>query len=113
MESVDGSVYAIFKKKSSITQTVSGLIPGSKYALSWSQRGRPWNNYAGNDINLSIGDLPIYTQDGISDKGSWESKTSDVFTATSDTAELKIWTTNPLGGDRSVFVDAISVNKVD
>ncbi len=109
--SVDGLVFGIFQKVSSIEQTVSDLVPGRIYAVSWSQRGRK-NGGSGNDINVSLGGSTLYSETDIVDKGQWEAKISTKFEATSKTAVLKFWTTNPKGGDRTVFIDAISITKV-
>jgi hypothetical protein len=107
-DSVDGDVYAIFQMESSIRQTLFGLVPGQTYTISWSQRARI--NYGGfNDINFSYGDEDIYSKEIVSSP-DWVTETGD-FTAGDVDAILKIWTTNPLGGDCSTFIDNIVITK--
>ncbi len=110
VDSVDGTVYAIFQRDSSIEQEITNLVPGSVYVVNWSQRGR--QNYGSvNDIHISLDGSNVYSQSSVP-KGPREAKSSAQFNANSVSALLKIWSTNPGGGDRTVFIDAISVNKV-
>ena len=104
-----GTVDAIVQRDASIEQEITNLVPGSVYVGNWSQRGR--QNYGFNDIHISLDGSNVYSQSSVP-KGPWEAKISSEFTATSVSALLKIWSTNPGGGDRTVFIDAISVNKV-
>jgi hypothetical protein len=107
---VDGVVYAIFQRESSIEQTLSGLVSGQRYTISWSQKGRPIRVEGnGNDINFSYDGVTIYFETNIVNT-SWESKSAE-FTA-SDEGILKIWTTNPLTGDRATFIDNIVLAQI-
>jgi hypothetical protein len=106
-QSIDGDVYAIFQRESSIQQTLSGLVTGQDYTITWFQQGRT-NRKANLDIYFSYGGLTIYQETNIVNK-SWESKSAE-FTA-SDGGILKIWTENPFEGDRTMFIDKIVLTK--
>jgi hypothetical protein len=104
----DGAVYVVLQTVASIEQHVT-VVPGTTYTVKWKQRGRP-GGLALNDINVSLGGTSIYTQANIADNG-WNVKTSSAWTAPTGVTSpiLKFYSTNPQGGDHSVFIDNISI----
>jgi hypothetical protein len=109
IESVDGDVYAIFQKKACIHQTLSGLVPGQRYDISWSHRGRDSNTeQKPNDINFHYGNQKIYDEEV--ENTDWEEKSGD-FTAGDNDEILKICSTNPYGTESTTFVDNIIIKK--
>ena len=97
----------------SIQQTVP-VIPGTGYTISWYERGRPAPPNAGwgpnNDLNVSVNGASVYNETNIADTGSWVAK-SATWTAPAGitSAIVKFYSTNPLGGDHTVFIDNTSM----
>jgi len=110
-----GEVFAILQRESLIKQNVTGLIQGKQYTVSLSRRDKK-NGFGGNNIRVSLGGKEVYSEDGITYKregysdGEWVKKTSSAFTAVSDVAELKIWSTSK-GSAIAVFIDNVSVQE--
>jgi len=105
--SVEGSVYAILRRDASISQNISGLVIGAAYQVSWYQQG---NSKKLNNIFVSLGGKTVWGERlVVTNPSYWEANTSAEFTATSSTAELKIWTES-LSKRHAVFIDAVSVH---
>jgi hypothetical protein len=117
----DQSVYAVFQSGASMQQSVT-VVPGGVYTVSWYERGRPieqpgqdpsLNGNGGNDLNVSLNGTSVYNETNIVDTGAWVAKTSTPWTAPAGvtTAILKFYSTNPLGGDHTVFIDNVSMSR--
>jgi len=109
----DGDVYAVLQSVASVQQSVT-VVPGGVYTVSWKERGRVgWPEGAKNDLNVSINGTSVYTETNITDTGAWVSKTSSPWTAPAGitTAILKFYSTNPMTGDHSVFIDNVSMSR--
>ena len=91
-------------------QDISGFEVGKTYQVSWAEADRPGTSGENTlrvliDSNV-VGTLHTVTND------NWVVQTSNTFTATSTTHTLKFDATNAQGGDRSVFIDAVSITEV-
>ncbi len=105
-----GSQVAFVQSLGTITQTLSGFTPGKAYTLSYlaAQRGNP---YGGETWNVKLDNTVIQTN---STPGSNSFTTSSVnFTATASSHSLAFVGTNLSGGDRSVFIDNVSITQRD
>lgn len=99
-----GNQYGFLQGSSSISEAVSGFVPGQNYELTWLQSYRA-QTASGNTMTVVLDDgLP--TQQVISPlqevtDSNWAQETSDVFTATKDSYTLTFLTTNAIGNDQT------------
>lgn len=100
-----------FLQGSSIMQTISGFELGASYSVSWFEQTR-LNGGGSNDLAVYIDGVPV-TSSHIVGNTSWAGQTSTDFIATSTSHTLEFRTTNPLGGDRTTFIDDVFFNFVD
>ncbi len=101
------SVFTVLQGSASVQQQLTSLQVGVTYQLSWMQRGRA-GALGLNNINVYVGGALLYSELNIADTGVWVSK-SAVWTATTSTAVLLFQSTNPAGGDHTVFIDAVAI----
>ena len=106
-----GSQNAILQGAVWISQSVSGFEVGKKYTVSWAEADRA-TPYGQNNFNVSLGGTVVATAH-IAASTSWEVKTSSEFTATSTTHTLQFEAFNTGGGDKSVFIDSISIEVIE
>jgi len=102
-----GSQNGILQRVETISQSVSGFEVGKKYRVTWAEADRA-DPYGGNTLRVLIDDTVVGSLHTVTND-AWVVQTSDVFTATSTTHTIKFDATNTQGGDRSVFLDSISV----
>lgn len=100
-----------FLQGSSIIQTISGFELGASYSVSWFEQTR-LNGGGSNDLAVYIDGAPVFGSHIVGNP-SWVGQTSSDFIATSTTHTLEFRTSNPLGGDRTTFIDDVYFNFVD
>lgn len=100
-----------FLQGSSIVQTISGFELGASYSVSWFEQTR-LNGGGSNDLAVLIDGVPVFGSHIVGNT-SWIGQTSTDFIATSTSHTLEFRTTNPLGGDRTTFIDDVFFNFVD
>jgi hypothetical protein len=95
VESDAGDFYVFIVEGSVIKQTITGLIIGRSYTVSWSQRTfYGFDTVEGGIISVFIGVRNVYPN-GVIGTLDWVSQTSEDYVAVSDTAELIFSTPNP------------------
>ena len=92
----DGTVVAFLQNVSSISQTLTGLVAGTTYTISFDLSHRP--GYGQNDVALSFDGTSIFDLTPTSD--SWTTYTAS-FTATGTSGLLSFATNNPFGDNDS------------
>ena len=105
----NGQVFLGLQMVQSISQTISGLVPGGGYNVTWWQRARPTK--VGNDINVSLGGTLVYNETNITVSSSWTQRTSSSWISPGTSVVLQFYTTNPLGTDTTTFIDNVSISR--
>jgi len=103
----EGVQAAFVQELGTISQTLSGLTPGTNYTIIYSaaQRG---TGEGGESWNVTIDGTVIATNNPGSSATSYVNYTAR-FTATSTTHTLAFVGTDLAGGDRTVFIDNVMV----
>jgi len=101
----DGTQAAFLQQTGTISQSVSGFTPGKTYALNYSAAQRS-ANLGGNSWNVKIDGTVIQSN---SPGATSYFPYSTTFVATAATHTLTFAGTDLAGGDRSVFIDNVSL----
>jgi len=102
----EGSQNSVLQQTASIWQNISGLVSGKNYRVSWFEASR--SGSGSNDLQVWIDSMVVGALHVVSDV-NWVEKTSDMFTATSNSHTLTFDALNSGGGDRSLFLDSVSI----
>lgn len=103
-----------------VSRTLQGLSPGATYQISFLQSGRTGvftstfsNANAGNDLRIAVQGRFVYSAVNILPLNNmdWRAKVTSRFIAPWYDPTLTLLASNPLGGDRAVFVDNVVVTK--
>ncbi|QJE96916.1 DUF642 domain-containing protein [Luteolibacter luteus] len=105
-----GSQVAFIQQNGTITQTLTGFTAGKAYTLNYlaAQRG---GSYGGQTWDVKIGSS-IIQSNNVPGSTSFTSHTAN-FVATGSSQTLSFVGTNINGGDRSVFIDNVSITPRD
>ena len=105
----EGVQAAFLQTYSTISQTLSGFVPGTNYTITYlaAQRSSPQNG--GQTWNVTIDGAVIKTNNPGPAPTSYTAYTAN-FTATAATHFLAFVGTDLNGGDNTVFIDNISFN---
>jgi hypothetical protein len=107
----DGNQAGLLQFQSTISQVLNGFAAGTTYVVRFLAEGRATQNGA-NDLRVSI-DGTTLTFGGASSltpgTGSFSTFTSDPFTVAAGTHVLTFAGLDTLGGDRTSFIDDVSV----
>lgn len=105
-----GSQAAFVQNLGTITQTLSGFTPGKAYTLTYlaAQRG---GSYGGQTWDVKIGNTVIQSNNNPGNT-SFTCHTVN-FTASAASQTLSFVGTNLNGGDRTVFIDHVSITPRD
>ncbi|MBT3295394.1 MAG: fibronectin type III domain-containing protein [Verrucomicrobia bacterium] len=108
-----GDQFAYLQGGASVSQTLSGLIPGNRYYLTFSESYRtamdPDNDLAVIiDEGLGSEDTIYYTS--AVNNTAWETRQTEIFTAGKSSYSLTFRAIKPLaGGDRTTIIDGVVV----
>jgi hypothetical protein len=117
------NVYLGIQNDASISQSITGLIPGARYSVSFYMNARP-GGLDGNNLNVNIGGTPaatggtidggttIYTNASVGSTTNWQYITTTAWTATAASMPL-IFGSTSAGPNRTVFLDQIRLNSLD
>lgn len=105
-QALDGSALLAIRLTASASQQLVGLTVGATYVVTFSYASR-YGGGGGNNLIVSVGGQTIWSA-GQVNPGQWATA-SATWTATAATATLQFAATNPLGGDRTTFLDKVSV----
>jgi len=94
-----------FLQGSSISQTIAGFEIGASYSVHWLEQTRT-NGGGSNDLAVQIDGNTVAASHIVSNP-DWVAMNSIDFVATSTSHLLSFVTTNPLGGDRTTFIDDV------
>jgi len=102
----NGTQVAFVQNLGTITRSLTGFVPGKSYTLGYfaAQRG---GMYGGQTWNVKI-DSNVIQTNGVGSTSFTYFQTN--FTATSSTHVLQFAGTNLNGGDRTVFIDNVSLS---
>jgi hypothetical protein len=105
-----GSQVAFVQNLATITQTISGFTPGKTYTLNYlaAQRGNP---YGGQTWDVKIGSTVIQSNT-VPGSTSFTCHSAN-FVASAASQTLSFVGTNLSGGDRTVFIDNITLTPSD
>jgi hypothetical protein len=118
------SVYFGIQQQGSMSQAITGLIPGARYSVSFYMTGRAVS-LDGNNLNVRIGGNPaatggtidggttIYMNASVGSTTNWQYITTSTWTATATSMTITFASTNPLGGDRTVLLGNIQLNVIE
>ncbi|MBN2161837.1 MAG: DUF642 domain-containing protein [Pontiellaceae bacterium] len=103
----EGGQVAFVQSYGTISQTVSGFMPGETYTVSYqaAQRSGP-DQHGGESWNVMIDNTVIQSNDP---GGAGYAFYSATFTASSTSHVLKFVGTDLAGGDNTVFIDNVTV----
>ncbi|MEK7954169.1 beta strand repeat-containing protein [Luteolibacter soli] len=104
-----GSQIAFVQNLGTITQTLSGFTSGKTYTLSYLAAQRP-GSFGGQTWNVKIGNTVI--QSNAAGSNSFTCYSAN-FVASAATQTLSFVGTNLSGGDRTVFIDNVSISRSD
>ena len=104
----DGTQAAFLQETGTITQTLSGLVPGTNYGVTYlaAQRAGTLGN-GGESWNVTLDGAVIQAN---SPGGTSYAVYTTSFTATSTYHTLAFVGTNLAGGDNTVFIDAVQIS---
>ena len=102
-----GGQNMVMQQVVSVWQSLSGFEIGQEYTVSWAEADRP--GAGGNDLRVWLDGTVVGSLHTVTDD-SWNVRTSSTFQATSTTHTLKFETLNSGGGDRSVFIDYVTIS---
>jgi len=105
-----GNQNLVLQQIVSCWQDISGFVVGRSYTVSWAEASRA-SPVGSNDFRVWLDGTIISGLHTVSNV-NWQVKSSITFQATSSTHTLKFEALNSLGGDRTVFIDAISIDAV-
>jgi hypothetical protein len=105
----EGSQVAFLQSISTISQAISGFVPGAKYAVTFSaaQRAGQYEN-GGQTWNLEVDNSVIASYSPPASATSYADYSAN-FTATADTHTLSFVGTDLPGGDNTVFLDNVRI----
>jgi len=106
-----GSQNMVMQGVVSVYQAVSGFQVGHDYTVSWAEADRP-GSLGGNTLRVLLDSTVVEALHTVTND-SWVVQTSNTFTATAATHTLKFDATNTQGGDRSVFIDQVTISEVE
>jgi hypothetical protein len=106
----EGRQVAFLQSSASISQTISGFVPGQTYRIIFaaSQRQNKLGGQAGQTFDVRIDDGTIGSFEPPQNVSSYNDFLVD-FTATAGTHTLSFIGTNAHGGDNTVFLDRVRV----
>ena len=99
---VEGQQIGFIQGAGSISQVITGFEVGATYSFRWLEQSR--SGAGSNDLDVLIDGVSIFGSHIVSDVNFTE-QTSNPFIANSSSLTLSFVSTNPLGGDRTVFID--------
>jgi len=117
------NVYLGIQNSGAVSQSITGLIPGARYSVSFYMNARP-GGLDGNNLNVNIGGNPaatggtiaggttIYTNASVGSTTNWQYITTTAWTATAASMPL-IFGSTSAGPDKTVFLDQIRLNSLD
>ncbi len=108
----EGQQIGLIQSTGSISQALSGLVPGETYSVSLARRRRVLDSSppAATDLQVSVDGNLI--GGGQIQGNTFLDYTTATFVANSANPTLSIASTNPFGGDRTLFVDNVRVNSL-
>ena len=111
LTAAQGQQLALIQGVGSISQTLSGFVPGESYSITYAASARACctPNFD-TDVRVFVDGQLV--SGGLIRSESMIDHTSITFVATSATPTLTLSTTNPLGGDRTAFLDHIRINSL-
>jgi len=101
-----GTQVAFLQGTASITQSLSGLVPGASYTLSFLAAERATNNNGGETWSVTVNGATIASYAPLASATTYTAYTA-AFTATTGTETLAFAGTNARGGDNTVFIDNV------
>jgi hypothetical protein len=105
----EGDQVAFLQSTSTISQAISGFVPGAKYAVTFSAAQRAGQfQHGGQTWNLNLDDLLIGSFSPSAAATSYVDYTAN-FTATAPMHTLAFIGTDLLGGDNTVFLDNVRI----
>jgi len=101
-DTIEGQQVGFIQGAGSASQVITGFEVGATYSFRWLEQSR--GGAGGNDLDVLIDGVSVFGSHIVNDQ-LWNSQTSNDFIATSSSLTLSLVSTNPQGGDRTVFVD--------
>jgi hypothetical protein len=108
-----GDQFAYMQGATTISQTLSGLTPGSSYYLTFYESYRTGTS-PDNDLKVILdegmgSEVTIYSTSAVNN-ATWEQRQTDTFVPTKSSYTLTFRTTHPIGsGDRTTIIDGVVV----
>jgi hypothetical protein len=107
-----GDQFTYLQAVASISQSLTGLVVGATYDLSFFEAYRvaqsPSNDLAV-VLNVDLASERVIYSNAAVDNPTWELRRTDAFMATNDTYNLT-FRSNPIASDRSALIDGVVVN---
>ena len=97
------------QKNATLCTTISALLPGVTYSLSWLSTQR--SGYAGNNLAVTVGSFALF-KTGSMTRTTWQTDGPFTFVANATSSQLCFITTNPLGNDTTTLVDNVILSLV-
>ena len=105
----EGSQVAFLQSISTISQAISGFVPGAKYSITFSAAERAGQyQHGGQTWNLKVDSSVIASYNPPATATSYVDYTTN-FTATATTHTLSFAGTDLVGGDNTVFLDNVRI----
>jgi hypothetical protein len=105
----EGVQVAFLQSTSTISQAISGFVPGAKYAVTFSAAQRAGQyQHGGQTWNLKLDNSVVASYSPPATATSYVDYTTN-FTATSATHMLSFVGTDLVGGDNTVFLDNVRI----
>ena len=104
----EGVQLALIQRDGTISQTLSGFVPGEAYSLTVAARGR---NGQDNDLRVLV-DGQIFGGGKVTAGEPFLDHTTASFVAATSTPTLTFEATDPFSADRTTFVDNVRVNSL-
>jgi hypothetical protein len=105
LDAPEGSQAAFVQEDGTITQTISGFIPGTNYTLSFLAAERPGNAQS---WNVTVNGAVVGNFNPGSSATAYVEYSTN-FTATAGTETLSFVGTDLAGGDNTIFLDDVQV----